>query len=147
MKTKLINLHLLNDSNHWIAEIGANKNLVGCTTSGDWCVSIAGGINFLESEEHFISLLPLLECKRIDFMNHLEALGLTRTGIKTFPEVRLLLCATNYQGSEYWFERAVLWMENTPDTIMQFRSLVDLTLINKNLTQKLQHRFNRMLKV
>ena len=92
----------------------SSENILGLTKSGYWTVGSDDSIVVFEPEMPLVSLLPCLEIEYIHFCEVAKdtfyRLGLPEELINSFPTSELIGLAL-IEGSEYWVELALNWLE------------------------------------
>lgn len=148
MKVNLEVTQKSGDPHLWIAEIGRTK--VGVHQVDGWCMLLDDKIVPLDSEEHCMPLLPILEIDERQFFDFLQSVSNSNEAyskvIAKFPKELLLKHVFHTSFSGYWPEKALVWLLDDKDIQPSFRE--ELTQFSENsvMPQGARQRAKKILK-
>ena len=128
-----------------------NQQKIGVHQSKGWCTQLRDESPvFFDTEDKCVLILILLELEPAAFERYLvdasSAVPEYANSIKRFPLMKLLKHAFNQSVSDYWPEKALLWMNAKPDLQRPLASELEHMMHNKAMSQSLRHRIRRMLR-
>lgn len=126
----------------------SHDRMFGTSKTGSWLIETKESVLAIDAEEKSIFALPLLEISEPDFSDHL-ALAATmfpehRQAIDAFPRKQLLVRALEYDTSDYWPEKAITWIECSPEVYVSMAGLLHEVSTRASASQALRHRAMRL---
>ena len=126
----------------------SSENILGLTKSGYWTVGSDDSIIVFEPEMPLVSLFPCLEIEYVSFRevaeNAFSHLQLPQEIIDTFPTSRLIGLALT-EGSSYWAELALNWLEYI-EIDEQLKKQLQQTTQAKWISQKTRQKASKFLR-
>ena len=136
------------DSYLWVAEIGRAK--LGVHKVDGWCMLLDNGVVLLNSEEHCMPLLPILEIDEREFFEFLQDVANSNKAysevIARFPKELLLKHVFHTSFSGYWPEKALVWLLDDKDIQSAFREELTQFAENSVMPQGARQRAKKILK-
>lgn len=148
MKVNLEVAQSLGDSYLWVAEIGRAK--LGVHHADGWCMLLEHGVVLLDSEDHCMPLLPILEIDGRLFFEFVQEVANSNEAyskvLAAFPKELLLKHVFRTSISGYWPEKALAWLLDDKEIQSVFREELTQFAENRGMPQGARQRAKKILK-